>query len=199
MTDEFALEQLRINRWYGAVSRVYDIMMRFDERRKSRELLISQLEIKNGEHVLEIGAGTGKNIRLYPKDAEIFLFDINPRMISKAVKKSAKQKFNAGGFVLGNARELPFQDSSFDAIVMSYALSAIPGNMKLIPELKRIIRPDGRIGIFDYALSSEFYGLGFAELNLRHFVYLLGMETAYLKKYKSWATIPEQSLYILTN
>ena len=59
----------------------------------------------------------------------------------------------------GDARQLPFADNSFDAIVSSWALHNIyeqPGRTKAIQEIARVLRPGGQVAIVDIRHAKEY-------------------------------------------
>src|SRR5262249_951822 len=53
-------------------------------------------------------------------------------------------------FCQGNALRLPFPDGSFDVVVCATVLSHVPEGGTAIPELARVLRPAGRLGVFDF-------------------------------------------------
>ena len=152
VTQEVLRQQHMVNLFYRATSHlsIYDTMMGlvvpFGERRDFANVL----NVKPGEMALEVGAGTGLNFPNYNKNASYTALDINGAMLRKAYKRS--RNFGLGNikFVLGDATELSFADSSFDAALLSYTLSAIPDNKMALDEVMRVVKSGGRIGILDF-------------------------------------------------
>jgi SAM-dependent methyltransferase len=50
----------------------------------------------------------------------------------------------------GSALQIPFPDGFFDAVLCVTVLSHVPGGERVIPELVRVVRPGGRVGVFDF-------------------------------------------------
>ena len=109
---------------YNHLSRVYDFLANGSEGKFIRAAL-QLLNAKEGDQILEIGPGTGHavlSLALSVGDkGRIFGVDISDRMlrISKARVKD-KRIPDRVQFQVGDAAALPFRDSYFDAIFMSF-------------------------------------------------------------------------------
>lgn len=71
---------------YDRWGSIYDIIFKriFEE---GRGVGVQMLNLKPGEHLLEVGVGTGLSLPLYPRHAEITGIDISSKMLEKARKK----------------------------------------------------------------------------------------------------------------
>jgi ubiquinone/menaquinone biosynthesis C-methylase UbiE len=56
-------------------------------------------------------------------------------------------------FELGDAEQLPFEDSSFDVLISECAFCTFPGKMEAARQFARVLRPGGRIGLSDLTRS----------------------------------------------
>lgn len=54
----------------------------------------------------------------------------------------------------GSAHELPFADASFDTVVCTFGLCAIPDHAAAVGEMARVLRPAGRLILVDHVASS---------------------------------------------
>ncbi|MDH3191914.1 MAG: class I SAM-dependent methyltransferase [Nitrosopumilus sp.] len=87
--------------------------------------------------VLEIGCGTGIDLRLFPESCEIFGVDLNDLALD-----IARQKLPAGKFKKGNITELPFEDSSVDFVFTHQLLNYLDDQTleKGVSEMYRVTR-----------------------------------------------------------
>src|SRR5688572_8246278 len=120
----------------------YDRVARFDpERRRSIELL----GLRPGERVLVLGAGTGADLPFLPADVEVLATDLTPAMLEQA---RARLRPGIDLRVMDAARlELP--DGSFDAAILHMVLEVFADPARCLAEAARILRPGGRITVFD--------------------------------------------------
>ena len=158
------LSQTMINVWYALFVSLYDLTIKINEIPGTRKTLVDLLDLEEGEKLIEVGVGTGRNIQYYPDCCEIWGVDINPGMLSVARYRARKQ----GNVTIeqGNAHDLKFEQDFFDAALMTYALSGIPDSHLVLDELERTVKPGGKIGILDFRnIKSNFLG-GVAGLDL---------------------------------
>ena len=104
--------------------------------------------------VLEVGAGTGLNFQLYPRGVEVVALEPEPNMI-----RLARDRLEEGPspvrLVRGAAEALPFPEGSFDAAVVSLVLCSVARPHAAIAELRRVLRPDGELRIFEHVRSEH--------------------------------------------
>jgi SAM-dependent methyltransferase len=121
---------------------------------EARAAYLDLLGVKAGERVLDIGCGSGvvtRDIarRVGPAGRAVGI-DPSPQFL--AVARELAQAAGLGGqveFREGSALHLPFPDGSFDVAVVVTVLSHTPGGENAIAEMARVVRPDGRVGVFD--------------------------------------------------
>jgi ubiquinone/menaquinone biosynthesis C-methylase UbiE len=92
--------------------------------------------------VLEIGVGTGRNLEYYPADVRVVGIDLSPAMLA-AARDAARQSRRQVDLKLGDAQELSFADESFDTVVVTLSLCAIPDEGRAIREMVRVLKPGG--------------------------------------------------------
>lgn len=137
---------------YNRISKVYDFMeipMEWRLGHKRAELL-SPLEGK----ILEVGVGTGKNLQYYNTKAKVTGIDLSPKMLSHAIKRlnSLNKDYS---LLLMDAENLKFEDSSFDYVVCTYVLCSVPNPVKALKEMKRVLKPNGKILMLEHMLSDN--------------------------------------------
>jgi ubiquinone/menaquinone biosynthesis C-methylase UbiE len=141
--------------------RARDLAARLERRANAedevaaRETYLTLLDISAGERVLDVGCGSGAVTRdIARRVGERGLavgLDPSPELL--AVARGLAERAGLGDrveFREGNALRLPFPDGSFDVVVCATVLSHVPGGESAIPELVRVLRPGGRLGVFDF-------------------------------------------------
>lgn len=182
--------------WFKLIAPVYDPSMRIGFDSGKRKELIDRLEAGGEKKGIEVGVGTGLNLKYHPIDSQIYCVDTNPKMMKKAEKRASKLGMENASFELGNGRELNYDDNSFDYAVLTYALSGIPDNKEVLSELERVVKPGGKIGIIDFDSSFGCSVLGHSKLKLHDLVNNRGGSTVI--DYKRTHRFPtHRSMYIL--
>jgi ubiquinone/menaquinone biosynthesis C-methylase UbiE len=102
---------------------------------------------------LEVAIGTGLNLPHYPPDAHLTGLDLSPQMLALA-KTNAKKIGRTIELKEGDAQNLPFADHSFDTVVCTYALCSVPDEARAIAEMKRVLKPGGRLILIDHVRST---------------------------------------------
>ena len=113
-------------------------------------------ELVSGLHgrVLELGAGTGLNFQLYSAGVEVVALEPEPNMIRRARDRVGEGSARIR-LVRGAAESLPFEDGSFDAAVASLVLCSVARPNIAISELRRVLRPDGELRVFEHVRSEN--------------------------------------------
>lgn len=108
--------------------------------------------------VLEVGVGTGKNLRFYSPDVEVTGIDFSPGMLKKA-KRRAQGLPNVTLYEM-DVQNLGFPDDSFDTIIATCVFCSVPDPVKGFQELRRVCKPDGQLIFLEHIRSSNrFLGL----------------------------------------
>lgn len=147
---------LNTNRWnrlrYSLYTPFYDAFVRRLARGRRRAL--SLLDVKSGERVLIDGCGTGLDLEMLPRDADITAIDLTPSMVSRTRSRGAALGLAVDARVMDAAR-LEFPDASFDCVVLHLILAVVPDPVATIREAVRVLRPGGRVSIFDKFLPDD--------------------------------------------
>ena len=151
-------------RFYDRISKFYDLIADGGEH-EAREAGEVALAVKPGEHVLEIGCGTGRSLVYFANqagsDGTVTGVDVSAGMLEVAQERAAKESASAPiTFVEADARELDrqvFADSSVDAVFASMTLELFPLKdvSKVLSEIKRVLKPGGRVGIVSMSVVKE--------------------------------------------
>ena len=117
--------------------------------------------LPENSRILEIGAGTGLNFRHYPP-AELAVAS-EP---AAAMLALASAKTDSIILVRADAEDLPFNDDSFDAAFATLVFCSIPRPERAFAELRRVVRPGGRIVLLEHVRPDGIAGYVFDVLNI---------------------------------
>jgi ubiquinone/menaquinone biosynthesis C-methylase UbiE len=125
----------------------YNLFMKPLEKRgikQARKRLMSQAK----GSVLEIGSGTGANLKFYNFD---FISDltITDKKLSKHIKNL---KLIQTKFVETDVSHLPFSNDSFDTIIHTLVFCSVDEVSKGLLELKRVLKPNGKLIFIEHVL-----------------------------------------------
>ncbi|KAG7378055.1 Methyltransferase-like protein 7B [Phytophthora boehmeriae] len=148
MTD---LERLRV---FDANASAYDRDLDWDERLSGISLL-RRLLLRNARgNVLEVAAGTGRNLGLYPKATQLTLTDLSSGMLQQAAGKRRDQIQSCDLQVM-RATDLSFSDGHFDTVVDTFGLCSMDDSVQALKEMQRVCSKDGgRILLLEHGQSS---------------------------------------------
>ncbi|MFW2330966.1 MAG: class I SAM-dependent methyltransferase [Nitrospinota bacterium] len=148
------MEHSSIKRIYNGYSSVYDLLFKmfFFPRQKRA---ISDLNIDPGARVLDVGIGTGLTLSLYPKMCEVIGIDLSIKMLDQAKKKVKQLEMENVTLIEMDACNLAFKDNSFDYAIATHIISVVPNPMKLMNEMRRVCKPDGKLALVNHFISSN--------------------------------------------
>jgi ubiquinone/menaquinone biosynthesis C-methylase UbiE len=141
----------RIRRIFDKQAPKYDTSMARFERllfSGNREWACSRAK---GE-VLEIAAGTARNLPFYPEDVRVTGVELSSGMAALG-RKRAEKLGRSIDLRVGDAEALDLPDESFDTVVCTYGLCTIPDDAAAVREAKRVLRPGGRILLAEHVRS----------------------------------------------
>ncbi len=107
------------------------------------DALVKQLGAAGANHVLEVGAGTGRIARpLAERGLQVCGVDIAPRMLGR-LREQLGPEHTPPDLLLGDATALPFADASFRAAIMVHVLHLVSPVERALAELRRVVAPGG--------------------------------------------------------
>jgi len=115
----------------------------------SRDRLYSILGPQAGERVLEIGPGTGYYTldiaEWVGPDGKVEIFDLQQDFLDHTMSRAAGRGLQNVVPTQGDATSLPFDEGSMDAVVLTAVLGEIPDAAAVLSEIRRVLRPAGRL------------------------------------------------------
>ncbi|MCC7383968.1 MAG: methyltransferase domain-containing protein [Deltaproteobacteria bacterium] len=144
--DYYALSK----RVYAIFAHVYDaVVLPF---RKLRREVANMVALGPGSRLLDVATGTGAQAFAFAAKArEVVGIDLSVAMLRVARRKN---RFPNVTFQQADAADLPFEDGSFDASCVSFALHEMPSSVRerVLREMERVTKPGGSVTVVDYAL-----------------------------------------------
>jgi ubiquinone/menaquinone biosynthesis C-methylase UbiE/predicted ester cyclase len=141
----------RVRRIFDKQAPKYDKSMARFERllfSGNREWACSRAD---GE-VLEIAAGTGRNLPFYPEGVRVTGVELSPEMAALG-RKRAEDLGRQIDMRVGDAEALDLPDESFDTVICTYGLCTIPDDAAAVREAKRVLRPGGKVLLAEHVRS----------------------------------------------
>jgi len=138
--------------WGRGFSALYDRCFKVAEEAGLRDMRRDVLAGARGK-VLELGAGTGLNLELYPPSvADLTLTEPDPHMI-KQLRNRVAELGSAAEVVEAPGEMLPFEADSFDTVVVTLVLCTVPNPTATLAEIKRVLAPEGQFLFLEHVRS----------------------------------------------
>lgn len=135
--------------------RIFPWLMDFSMASGEVESLRRELLADVRGEVLEIGSGTGLNFPHYPAQAgPVTGVDPNPGMARRAGRRRDRAPVEVR-LEIADAQDLPFDAGRFDAAVTTFTLCSIPRVERALAEVRRVLRPGGRLHYMEHGLAPE--------------------------------------------
>jgi ubiquinone/menaquinone biosynthesis C-methylase UbiE len=118
-----------------------DFLCSLELVRRQREKIVPRAEGR----VLEVGIGTGLNVRHYDKTKVGKITGLDPALeMHRLASKRIAQAGLDVDLVGLSAEEIPLGDASFDCVVVTYTLCSVPDPVTALKEIRRVLKTGGR-------------------------------------------------------
>lgn len=106
--------------------------------------------------VLEVGFGTGLNMAYYDRARVEKIFALDPfmRLRERTAERIARSGLDVQ-LVQAGAESIPFEDKTFDTVLMTYTLCSIPQPEEALSEIRRVLKTGGRLVFCEHGLAPE--------------------------------------------
>ena len=138
--------QAKFDRVYTRLGRLYDLAVKLLP--VWRNWISCALPHIAGGRVLEVSFGTGWLLAQYAGRFEVHGLEFNARMVTIA-KRNLRERGLSADLLRGTVEELPYRDAFFDTVVSTMAFSGYPDGARAMAELRRVLRPAGRLVLID--------------------------------------------------
>jgi ubiquinone/menaquinone biosynthesis C-methylase UbiE len=105
-----------------------------------------------GEAVLEMGVGTGKNLPCHPRGRRVTALDISNKMAERARRRRARLEARVH-LEVADVQSLPHQGGHFDTAVASFLFCSVPDPVQGLKEARRVLKSGGRLLLLEHVLS----------------------------------------------
>jgi ubiquinone/menaquinone biosynthesis C-methylase UbiE len=130
----------------------YDFSMDSEQINQGRKSILSKI---TEEKILEIGFGTGINLKFYPENVKhIIGIDANEGMLKQAEQKISRSKIKIE-IIHQSSESLPFEDESIDAVLSTYTLCSIKNVNSALKEIYRVLKPGGKYYFLEHGLADK--------------------------------------------
>lgn len=142
-----------VSTMFDEVSPRYDLIndvLSAGNSRLWRIAMTRALQPRKGMRILDIAAGTGTSSAAIAKHgAHVTAADFSEGMLAVGRERQAGNELIE--FVHADATELPFDDDAFDAAAISFGLRNVDDPQRAIAEMRRVVKPGGRIVICEFS------------------------------------------------
>ena len=149
--------QETLDEFYTRTARLYDLGVKILPVWKT--WLKRALPYIQGRRVLEVSFGTGYLLMQYASRFETHGVELNARMVAVA-RKNLEKRGICADLKQGNVEQLPYPDEYFDTVISTMALSGYPDGARAMSEIRRVLRPGGRLILIDVNYPSDPNWLG---------------------------------------
>ena len=158
---------------YKIASPVYDKFFNSGIFLNARKQIFREILFDKKQKILFVGVGTGADLELINHtDLDITAIDYSPDMLGKAKKKFENSTIN---FLEMDAQQMEFANEEFDYVVASLILSVVPDANKCLQEMARVLKPEGKIILFDKFVPKN-KKLSVPKMFLRPIISVLGTD-----------------------
>jgi SAM-dependent methyltransferase len=128
------------------------------------EPLKKLLEPRAGERILELGPGIGVHAipvaAVLAPDGRLDVLDIQQQMLDRLARRAAKAGVINIAATIGDVQHLPYPAASFDGAYLIDALGEMPNPPAVLRELRRVLKPAGRLVVGEHFVDPDFTSLG---------------------------------------
>lgn len=106
--------------------------------------------------ILEVGMGSGINLDYYNPGKVELLWGLEP---SKGMRKKAAPKIKLAPFEIRlldlPGEEIPLENNTVDTVLLTYTLCTIPGWQQAMEQMRRVLKPDGRLIFCEHGVAPD--------------------------------------------
>src|SRR5947209_807983 len=115
--------------------------------------------IKQGDHILDIAAGTGDQSLLAARrvgaDGSVLVTDISAEMLTVAARLAEQKGLTNVTTRVMDAERLDLADNAFDAVICRLGLMLIPHPKLALSEIRRVLKPGGKLGALVWSIPAN--------------------------------------------
>lgn len=178
-----------VRKMFDNISNRYDFVndvLSFGVHRLWLKKAVKIINPSPNSSLLDLATGTGKFAFEFAKlnrNLKIFALDFSEKMIEIGKQRAKEHHYNVE-FILGDALNIPFSDSTFEIVSMSYGIRNVASIEKCLKEIARVLKPKGRFVIIEFGHPNIFFQPIYKFLQKILFIPIGGLITGDIKAYK---------------
>lgn len=138
--------------WGRGFAALYDRAFAATEEAGLREMRRQALASATGR-TIDIGAGTGANLGLFPEAVtDLVLAEPDPHMAKRLREKAAQEDVTV---IEAPAERLPYENASFDTAAFTLVLCTVPSPAAALAEASRILKPGGKLLFLEHVRAED--------------------------------------------
>ncbi|MFM1880039.1 MAG: hypothetical protein RLZZ344_273 [Pseudomonadota bacterium] len=146
-----------VRRVFDSVARRYDLMndvMSLGLHRVWKAIAIAQAQIRPGQAVLDVASGTGDLALAFAQRVgpagSVIMTDINAQMLARGRDRLIDAGYPVPAMVC-DAEHLPFEDRSFDRVMVAFGLRNMTHKDQALSEMYRVLKPQGKLLVLEFS------------------------------------------------
>lgn len=136
-----------VKKKYNRIASIFDLVDHMILPKWRKELLKGL----TGD-ILEVGVGTGANLRYYNADARVIGIDFSPKMLARAQKKLTDVTADVELLEM-DIQQMNFPDNTFDYVVSTCVFCSVPDPVKGLKGIRRVLKPNGQLVMLEHMRS----------------------------------------------
>jgi ubiquinone/menaquinone biosynthesis C-methylase UbiE len=140
------------HRWDAVFAAIYDRMMSRGERLGMRDRRRALVANASGR-TLEIGAGTGANVDLYPDELDELILAEPFAPMRRRLERKLIANGRAARTIDATAESIPLPDNELDTVVSTLVLCTVDFQQAALAEIARVLRPGGQLLFIEHVRS----------------------------------------------
>jgi demethylmenaquinone methyltransferase / 2-methoxy-6-polyprenyl-1,4-benzoquinol methylase len=141
-----------VHQVFEDIAENYDRMnsiLSFHRHRAWRKFAMKKMNVAEGNSAIDVCCGTCDwtiSLAKASKTGSVIGLDFSPKMLTIGLDKLEKEGLRENiNLIEGNALELPYPDNTFDFATIGFALRNVPDVVKVLQEMKRVVKPGGKV------------------------------------------------------
>lgn len=159
MEQTGASEQERQQAREEAESRGRITELRYHLYGSATQQMLEAAQLRPGDHVLDIAAGTGDQSRMAARlvgtEGSVLATDISQEMLDVAARRAQQEGLSNITSRAMNAEQLDLPENSYDAVISRFGLMLIPRRQQALAEIWRVLKPGGRLAALVWSKSER--------------------------------------------
>lgn len=119
-----------------------------------RKRAIERLSLTSDDRILILGCGPGPDLKYLPENASITAVDAAAAMVRRTEERADALRMDVDARV-GEAQAVPFDDDTFDVVLLHLILSVVPDPRAVAIEAARVVARNGCVSIYDKFIPED--------------------------------------------